>query len=94
MSPDYDEDMLELRPDVGNEGESSWLLKNKQCKDAQQCRRWFGILAFIQQTGGTYLKDYGYNIVSYMPLSWQLLSEKQRNKLNKNLKVPKEMEIL
>jgi hypothetical protein len=29
----------------------------------------------------TYLKDYGDNIVSYMPFPWQLLSEKEKCKI-------------
>jgi hypothetical protein len=69
---DNDEHVLELGPDVGNERKSSGLL---QLEDVFECRRYLRFNTISRLKNRLYLKDYGNNVVAYVSLPWQLLSE-------------------
>ncbi len=80
MCSDNDEHVLELGTDVGNERQSSGLL---QLEDVLNVVVIYDLTPFIRLKNRLYLKDYGNNVVAYVPLSWQLLSEMEEKNVKK-----------
>ena len=72
MGPHDDEDVLELRPDVGDEGESTGLLR---VFTVLNCCNVFGSVPAVFQPRSriTYLKDNRHDIVADVAFSGKLL---------------------